>query len=271
MKKKLMIVMAALLSVSLSGCGVALNTNNNKSTQVKSTVKVNNDDILKPINDKIKAINDKKSNDYLSSYINGTSTYNNEQSSKDDFFKHDKVKCAISDPVVIDKTKNTAQVQYIVSTQKITGPAFLDNTALYVSNMKKVDGQWKIKSENVLKTEYKNDVFNVVNSNIQAMNQKDINAYMNTMDPTDNNAYTKFKTDMLDTFDKYSLTYTLESADVIGSTSDKDTAVKIVMTVVKNDKSDFQNVTITENMQVRKVQGQWKIFKIEPKKTDNLK
>ncbi|MDD3223126.1 MAG: nuclear transport factor 2 family protein [Clostridium sp.] len=271
MKKKLMIVMALLLSVSLSGCGVALNTNVNKNTQSKNIVRVNNSDILKPIEDKIKAMNDKKMDNYLSSYIKGTSTYSNEQASKDEFFKYDKVKCSISDPVVIDKTNSTAQVQYIVNTQRITGTAALDNTSLYLSDVKKVQGQWKIESENVLKTEFKNDVFNVINSNIQAMNKKDINAYMNTIDPTDNNAFTKFKSDMLDQFDKYSLTYSLESADVIGSNSDNDTAVKIVMTVIKNDNSDFQNVRITENVQVRKVQGQWKIFKVEPKKTENLK
>ena len=273
MKNGLMIIVAVAIGVSLAGCG-SLNTSTtsgNKKAQTKQTSNVTDNEVLKPIDDKVKAINDKKINEYLSSYISGTNTYNTEKTEKTQYLKDYTVNAKVTDKQVINKTDNTAQVQYVISTSKVKGPAFLDNKALYVSDLKKVSGQWKINDESILKNEFSNDIFNDINDNIIALNKRDINAYMGTIDATDTVIYSKFKDDELDQFDKYNLTYTLESADIIGSVDDKDTAIKVVETIVKNDKSDYQNNRSTQMIQLKKVNGSWKIYKVETKKTENLK
>jgi len=273
MKNGLIIIVAVAIGVSLAGCG-SLNTSTtsgNKKAQTKQTSNVTDNEVLKPIDDKVKAINDKRIKDYLSSYISGTTTYNAEKTVKTQNLKDYTVNAKVTDKQVINKTDNTAQVQYVISTTKVIGPAFLDNKALYVSDLKKINGQWKINNESILKNEFSNDIFNDVNDNIIALNKRDINAFMGTIDATDTVIYSKFKDDELDQFDKYNLTYTLESADIIGSVDDKDTAIKVVETIVKNDKSDYQNNRSTQMIQLKKVNGSWKIYKVETKKTENLK
>ncbi len=273
MKKGLIIIVTIAIGVSLAGCSPLTTSSSagNKKAQTNQMSNVNNSEIFKPIDDKVKAINDKKVDDYLSSYISGTTIYKNEKSEKTQYLEDYTVKANVTDKQVLNKTDNAAQVQYVISTSKLKGPAFLDSKALYVSNLKKINGEWKISSESVLKIEFTNDVFNTVNDNILALNKKDINAYMATIDSTDTTVYSKFKDNQLDQFDKYSLTYTLESADIIGSVDDKDTAVKVVETIVKDDSSNYQNNRTTEMIQLKKVQGVWKIYKVEPKKTENLK
>lgn len=272
MKKRFIISVAIIMSVSLVGCGSStVSTKSSKKTvQTKQTSTVNDEDIVKPIEGKVKAINDKKINDYMSSFIKETDTYKSEKNEMTRYLQNYTVKASIEDEKVLNRTSKDAQVQYVVNTEKVKGPSFLDNKALYVSNLQNVNGEWKISSENILKTEYKNNIFNTVYDNISALNKKDINAYMATIDPTDTNVYSKFKDDQLDRFDKNDLTYTLESADIIGSLDDKDTAVQVVETVVKNDNSDYQNNRTTLMYQIKKVQGTWKIYKVETKKTENI-
>lgn len=272
MKKGFIIIVTIAIGASLAGCSSLTTSTSagNKKAQTKQISNVNDSELLKPIDDKVKAINNKNINDYLLSYISGTSTYNIQKTAETKYLKDYAVKANVTDKQVINKDKNTAQVQYIISTSKLKGPAFLDSKALYVSNLKMVNGQWKIDSESVLKNEFGNDVFNSVNDNIIALNKRDINAYMATIDGTDTTVYSKFKDDQLDQFDKYNLTYTLESADIIGSVDDKDTAVKVVETIVKNGSSDYQNNRTTEMIQLKKVQGLWKIYKVETKKTENI-
>lgn len=273
MKNGLIIIVAIAIGVSLAGCSslTTSNTSGNKKAETKQTSNVNDNEVLKPIDDKVKAINEKKIKDYLASYVTGTTTYDTEKTNKKQYFEDYTVNAKVTDKQVINKTDKVAQVQYVISTSKVKGPAFLDSKALYVSDLTKVNGQWKINDESILKIEFSNDVFNDVNDNIIALNKKDINAYMGTIDATDTVIYSKFKDDQLDQFDKYSLKYTLESADIVGSVDDKDTAVKVVETIIKTDNSDYQNNRSTQMIQLKKVQGSWKIYKVETKKTDNIK
>lgn len=271
MKKRWIILVAVAMSISLAGCGATTSKNNTVSSGASSTLNVNDQNVLSPINGKVKAINDKKLSEYLSNYIANTSTYSTQKTEMTKYFQNYTVKASITDEKVLNKTSTDAQIQYVVSTKKVKGPSFLDSNTLYISNLKNVDGEWKINDESVIKVEFSNSVFNTVYNNIAALNKRDINAYMATIDPTDSDVYSKFKDDELDSFDKYNLTYTMESADIVGSTDDKDTAVKVVENIVKNDNSDYQNNTSTLMYQLKKVQGVWKIFKIETKQTNNLK
>ncbi|MDF2504007.1 MULTISPECIES: nuclear transport factor 2 family protein [Clostridium] len=276
MKRNLIvIIIAAVVSISLVGCG-ASNSSEKKDTKQatkkeSSVVNVNDNDIIKLINDKTKAINDKNLNNYLDTFVKDTDTYNKEKLDKKDYIDNFKVKAEVSNPKVLNVSDKQAQVQYVVNTTKINGPGFLDNKSLYVDNLKKVDNKWKIDSEDVLNVEFKDDIYETVYDNIQALNEKDINKYMGTIDSSNTDDYNKFKENQLDIFDKYDLSYNLEEADVFDSKSDKDTAVGFIETIVKRDNSDFKNNKTTGVMHLKKINNQWKIFKIDIQKTEDIK
>lgn len=275
MKKKFIIVVLAIITISLAGCGS--NNSNTKSTNEKSVKQETslkdktNDDIIKVIKNKTKAVNDGNINNYLSNFVKDTDTYNTEKADKNQYFYNFKVNQEVSDPQILNSSDKEAQVQYVVTTTKIKGPGFLDSKALYINHLKKVGNDWKIDTQDILKVEFKDDIYNTVYDNIQSLNQKDINKYMSTIDPSDSDAYNKFKDNQLDTFDKYDLYYNLEEADKYKDGSDKDTAVGFVETIVKRDNSDFKNNKTTGVMHLKKVNNQWKIFKIDIQKTEDLK
>lgn len=275
MKKKFIIVVLAIITISLAGCGS--NNSNTKSTNEKSVKQETslkdktNDDIIKVIKNKTKAVNDGNINNYLSNFVKDTDTYNTEKADKNQYFYNFKVNQEVSDPQILNSSDKEAQVQYVVTTTKIKGPGFLDSKALYINHLKKVGNDWKIDTQDILKVEFKDDIYNTVYDNIQSLNQKDINKYMGTIDPSDSDAYNKFKDNQLDTFDKYDLYYNLEEADKYKDGSDKDTAVGFVETIVKRDNSDFKNNKTTGVMHLKKVNNQWKIFKIDIQKTEDLK
>jgi hypothetical protein len=272
MKKRLIIFISIVMSVSLVGCGSATNSTNTSSTAVgsKQASNVKNSEILAPINGKVQAMNHRSISEYLSNFVANTVTYKSEKTEMTTYLNNYTVKAAIEDERVLNSDSKEAQIQYVVNTQGVNGPGFLDSKTLYVSNLKNVNGEWKIDSEEILKTEFKNNIFNTAYDNIAALNKKDINAYMATIDPTDPTVYSNFKNEQLDNFEKYDLTYTIESASINGTLDDKDTAVKVVENIVKNDNSNYQNNKTTIMMQMVKVQGLWKIFKIETKKTENI-
>lgn len=274
MKKKLIIIIAAaMVSISLVGCETSSNSAKNNTNQVKqdSVANANDNDIIKLINDKAKAISDKNINSYLSTFVKDTDTYNEEKLDKKYYFDNYKVKAEVSEARVLNSSDKEAQVQYVITTTKVTGPGFLDNKTLYVDNLKKVDNNWKIDSEEVLNVEFKDDIYETVYTNIESLNEKDINKYMSTIDPSNNDTYNKFRDDQLDMFDKYDLTYNLEEADVYKDKSDKDTAVGFIETINKRDNSDFKNNKTTGVMHLKKVNNQWKIFKIDIQKTEDIK
>lgn len=275
MKKNLIIIMAVVVSISLVGCGASTSSNKNSTKQAVQkenyVVNVNDNDIIKLINDKAKAINDKNLNNYLNTFVKGTDTYNKEKLDKKDYLENFKVKAEVSNPKVLNVSDKQAQVQYVVTTTKVKGPGFLDNKALYVDNLKKVGNDWKIDSEDILNVEFKDDIYKTVYDNIKSLNEKDINQYMSTIDSSNTDDYNKFKDNQLDMFDKYDLSYNLEEADVYNAKSDKDTAVGFIETIVKRDNSDFKNNKTTGTMHLKKVNNQWKIFKIDINKTEDIK
>lgn len=275
MKKNLIIIIGAIVSISLTACGTSnISSKNNTKQDTKqqsSVVNANSNEIIKLINDKTKAVNDGNTNNYMGFFVKDTDTYNKEKLDKKDYFYNFKVKQEISEPKILNSSDKEAQVQYIVTTTKIKGPGFLDNKALYVDNLKKVDNAWKIDSEDILKVEFKDDIYETVYNNIQALNEKDINKYMSTIDSSNTDTYDKFRDDQLDMFDKYDLAYDLQEADAYKDKSDKDTAVGFVETIVKRDNSDFKNNKTTGVMHLKKVNNQWKIFKIDIQKTEDIK
>lgn len=271
MKKSILILITVVMAISLTSCGTSKNVNNTKDKTAK-TINVSNendDDILSIIDNKIKSINDRKIDKYLSLYVNDTDTYKAEKLDKTNYFKMYQVKCSVENKKLINITKKTAQIQYLVKTAKVKGPGFLDNKALIVDDMEKVNDEWKIYNENVLITEYNEPVYGVIYKNIMTLNQKDITAYMSTIDKTNMDTYNSYRDLELDNFDKYDLKYNLESADVT-SKSDNDTQVSFSETIVKKDNSDFTNNRTSGIIHLKKSGNSWKITKIDINKTEKL-
>lgn len=271
MKKGILLLAAVVIVFSFTSCGTSKSAESAKAKTVKSQdVSKPDDDLSSVIDDKIKNINDRKIDKYLSLYTSDTDTYNIEKLDKTNSFKQYQVKCSAENEKVINKTKNTAQVQYVIKSVKVKGPGFLDNKTLIVDNMKKVKGDWKIDKEDIIKVEYNDPVYDAVYKNIKALNEKDITAYMDTIDKTDIDNFNNYRDQQLDSFDKYDLTYNLQSADIT-SRSDSDTQVNFSETIIKNDNSDFKDNTTSGIIHLKKSGNNWKIFKIDIKKTENLK
>lgn len=272
MKKSIVLLIAAVMIVSFTSCGTSKNVKDTKSKTVSSenTQTTSDDDILSIIDTKIKNINDRKLDKYLDLFVENTDTYNAEKLDKTNYFKQYQVKCTVENKNVINKTKDTAQIQYVIKTSKIKGPGFLDNRTLIIDDLKKINNEWKINTENIEITEYSEPVYEVIYKNLKAINEKDITAYVNTIDKTDMDTYNSYRDQQLESFDKYDLKYNLESADIT-SKSDTDTQVSFSETIVKKDNSDFSNNRTSGIIHLKKTGNNWKITKIEVKKTENLK
>lgn len=264
MKKIFSFMVAVFLSASLVGCG----SSSNKSGSAK---KLNYTDksITSVIDNKIKAMNDGKMDDYMKSYDEKSSVYKTVQNDKKNYFGKYKVNVKADDIKVLNKKSKTAQVQVVEEMSKIKGPGFLDNKTLYVDNLKYINGQWKITGENEIRTEYKEPVYDTLYKNIEKANDKKLDDYMSTIDPTDNDNYNKTKDTMLDLFNKYDIVYTLEQAD-IKSRSDKDTTVDFVETAIDKKNSDYKDNRFSGVYHLRLIDGDWKIFKTEIKKTESI-
>lgn len=271
MRKKMIIVLAVIMGALITSCGTSSNQKSVSKKEVNnsSISSISDSDIKNVIDAKIKGINDDKLDEYLSVYIINSDLYNKELLNMKTYLKRYKVKSIVSDFKIINKTNDTAQVQYVMNNSKIIGPGFLDNKSLVIDTLKKVNNLWKIQDEDVIKVEYKEEAYNVIYKYIEALNKKIINEYVKTMDQTNTDNYDKMKDDALDMFDKYNLEYNLEEANIITKTNDS-CKVKFVVTIVKKTESDYKNNRTTGEIQLKKVKNDWKITVVEVKNTENL-
>lgn len=205
----------------------------------------------------------------MKNYDEKSGIYKTVKEDKQDDFSKYKMKSSIEDMKILNKDSKSAQVQVIESNSKIKGPGFLDNRTMYVDYLKNINGTWKITNENVTRVEYKDPVYDTLYKNVKKANDKKLDDYMDTIDPTDNDNYNKIKDSMLDSFNKYDIVYTLEQAD-IKSKSDKDTTVDFVETSIDKKKSDYKDNRTTGVYHLRIVNGAWKIFKTEVKSTESI-
>lgn len=266
MKKLFSVIAAITISASLAGC--ASNSSSSKAGSSKKLV-TKDSGLTKIIEDKTKAINDGKFDEYMKNYDDKSAIYKTVKDDKKDDFSKYKVKTTIEDVKVLNKGSKTAQVQVVESNSKIKGPGFLDNRTMYVDYLTNIDGTWKITNEDIMRVEYKEPVYDTLYKNVKEANDKKLDDYMDTIDPTDNDNYNKTKDSMLDSFNKYNIVYTLEQAD-IKSKSDKDTTVEFVETAIDKKTSDYKDNRTTGVYHLRIVNGAWKIFKTEIKTTESI-
>lgn len=265
MKRFFSFIAAVFVSASLVGCGSGSSSKSGSSKKLNYT----NKSITSVIDNKIKAINDGKFDEFMKNYDEKSSSYKTIKSNNENYFGKNKVTVKAEDIKVLNKDSKTAQVQVVENISKVKGPGFLDNRTLYVDYLKNVGGQWKITNEDVVRVEYKDSVYDTLYKNIQKANDKKLDDYMSTIDSTDNDNYNKTKDTMLDLFNKYDIVYTLEQAD-IKSKSDKDTTVDFVQTEIDKKSSDYKDTRVTGAYHLRLMNGNWKIFKTDIKKTESI-
>jgi hypothetical protein len=264
-----------ILCISIVGCSSSSGSKTGGTNSTK--VSTEDSDIISIVNSKIKAVNNNKIDDYMKYYDNKSAIYDKVKNDKKFYFSDDyKVTANVVKTAVINKSKNKAQVQVVErnkvsenpkSTKKENGPGFLNNQVLYVDYLKKIDGEWKITDEALLKTEYDDKVFDVIYENLKAANDKKIDDYMSTIDSSNEDVYDKIKSDTLASFNKYDVKYTLLEAtrSTKQKSTDQDTSIYFEETRIDTNHSDYPNVKVTGYYHLKSVNGEWKIFKTETK------
>lgn len=275
MKKISSFIIILMLCISIVGCS----SSSGSKTSSKNSTKISTEDsdIISIVNGKVKAVNNNKIDDYMKYYDDKSTIYDKVKNDKKFYFSDDyKVTTDIVKATVLNKSKDKAQVQVVEknkvsqnpkSTKKENGPGFLNNQVLYVDYLKKIDGEWKITDEALLKTEYDDKVFDVVYKNLKAANDKKIDDYMSTMDQSDEDRYDKIKSDTLASFNKYDVKYTLLEAtrSTKQKSTDQDTVLYFEETRIDPNHSDYKNVKVTGYYHLKSVNGDWKIFNTEIK------
>lgn len=275
MKKISSFIIMIMLCISIVGCSSS--SGSKTSGTNSSKISTEDSDIISIVNGKIKAVNNNKIDDYMKYYDNKSTIYDKVKNDKKFYFSDDyKVTTDVVKATVLNKSKDKAQVQVVEknkvsqnpkSTKKENGPGFLNNQVLYVDYLKKIDGEWKITDEALLKTEYDDKVFDVIYKNLKAANDKKIDDYMSTMDQSDEDRYDKIKSDTLALFNKYDVKYTLLEAtrSTAKKSSDQDTVLYFEETRIDPNHSDYKNVKVTGYYHLKSVNGDWKIFNTETK------
>lgn len=269
MKKIFSFIIVVSLSISAVGCSsISSSSKSSKNVNKGNKLVTQDAEITNVIKDKVKAMNDKKLDDYMELFDSKSEIYNEIKSDKALYFDKYEVKSSILNSTVLNKSANKAQIQVEENDEKVKGPGFLTNKTLYIDYLNKIDGKWKITNEVVSKTEYQDPIYDVLYKNIKAANDKKIDDYMGTFDSTDDDFYNNVKNSMLDTFNKYSVVYTLESADINQSKkSGNDTQVNFTETYMDTKDSGYTNTRVTGVYHFRVVNGDWKIYKIDTKKS----
>lgn len=269
MKKIFSFIIVVSLSISAVGCSsISSSSKSSKNVNKGNKLVTQDAEITNVIKDKVKAMNDKKLADYMELFDSKSEIYNEIKSDKALYFDKYEVKSSILNSTVLNKSSNKAQIQVEENDEKVKGPGFLTNKTLYIDYLNKIDGKWKITNEVVSKTEYQDPIYDVLYKNIKAANDKKIDDYMGTFDSTDDDFYNNVKNSMLDTFNKYSVVYTLESADINQSKkSGNDTQVNFTETYMDTKDSGYTNTRVTGVYHFRVVNGDWKIYKVDTKKS----
>lgn len=272
MKKIFSFIIVVSLSISAVGCSsISSSSKSSKNVNKGNKLVTQDAEITNVIKDKVKAMNDKKLADYMELFDSKSEIYNEIKSDKALYFDKYEVKSSILNSTVLNKSANKAQIQVEENDEKVKGPGFLTNKTLYIDYLNKIDGKWKITNEVVSKTEYQDPIYDVLYKNIKASNDKKIDDYMGTFDSTDDDFYNNVKNSMLDTFNKYSVVYTLESADINQSKkSGNDTQVNFTETYMDTKDSGYTNTRVTGVYHFRVVNGDWKIYKVDTKKSTKI-
>lgn len=275
MKKISSFIIMIILCISIVGCSSSSGSKTGGTSSTK--ISTEDSDIIRIVNGKVKAVNNNKIDDYMKYYDNKSTIYDKVKNDKKFYFSDDyKVTADVVKAIVLNKSKDKAQVQVVEknkvsqnskSTKKENGPGFLNNQVLYVDYLKKIDGEWKITDEALLKTEYDDKVFDVIYKNLKAANDKKIDDYMSTMDQSDEDRYDKIKSDTLDSFNKYDVKYTLLEAtrSTKQKSTDQDTVLYFEETRIDTNHSDYKNVKVTGYYHLKSVNGDWKISSTETK------
>lgn len=170
---------------------------------------------------------------------------------------------------------DAAVVEIKMTTKKIRGPEFKDNQIKQRSALKKIDGKWYIVSSEILSVDLLNEeetadenkelavdpdeeaaIRACIEKNIQASQDKDLDAFWETCKPT--SALVKKQTEALMkvAFEKFDLSYKLDSYKLISFDGDSAT-VEVVMTTKKIRGPEFKDNQTKCHHNLKKIDGKW--------------
>jgi hypothetical protein len=108
----------------------------------------------------------------------------------------------------------------------------------------------------------------VINKNIAAGNDEDVNAYMETIDK-DNKNYDRMQ-DMMNTiYSTYDLNYQVRDVKLL-ELKDNEAKVQLVQVIKKIKGPEFRDKKVTVIDTMHKTNGEWKIYDIQITKTEYL-
>ncbi|MDP4088711.1 MAG: zinc ribbon domain-containing protein [Bacillota bacterium] len=197
-------------------------------------------------------------------------------------FKDYDLEYTIENFELLTEKTDDAQVRVVQVTRKKSGPAFRDNRSTFVHHLKNSNGTWKIFKSDIQKVEYMDEKMNssdaavnpsdgirsVIALNLAAMQEENMDKYLSTIYVTDGQIEAT-KDSLKKVFDNYDLRYTIESLTTL-STSSNDAQVEVVMLTEKFKGPDFRNNRTTTIHHLKKINGQWKIYKSDIKNVQYL-
>lgn len=111
------------------------------------------DAIKKVVQDNITAMNEENLDKYMATIDMNSSVAENTRDMLKNLFSVYDLKSEIQDIKVKNLTDTTADVECVQITKKINGPEFMNNKISILHHMKKINGEWKFSTSEVLNTE----------------------------------------------------------------------------------------------------------------------
>lgn len=268
MKKIAVCMLVVVFTISIMGCSLQNSSLKNKDSGKTDKVK-SNEEILKTINDSISALNNKDLNKYMSYIDTDSVEYDDIKVKAQSNLKNYSLNFKLVEAQILSKSNEEIQVQIIQAISRTAGAKFKDNKELSIQYLKKTFNGWRISKVDVQKVEYVEPIYNDIYNSIDAASDKNITGYMGVFDQTNSDFYNKIKDAMQDSFNQYDIKFNLEDSNITNKT-DKDTTVEYTLTSIKKRESDYKNNKIKGVYHFRKINDQWKVFKIDIKSTEQL-
>jgi len=118
------------------------------------------------------------------------------------------------------------------------------------------------------KSEFADEILSTVKQNAEALNNEDIDSYMATLHE-DSPAYESTKEKLTQSFEQFDLSISVEELNVVEA-SGEEAKVEFVQVTKSGGSSEFNDNRMKGVHLLRKVGGEWKIYKTEIRNIDYL-
>jgi ketosteroid isomerase-like protein len=153
--------LAAVLVMSLAGCsqgggGKSAAPSNASGPVATTPVATEGEEaaIIAVIQANVDASNNEDVAVYMACLDPSSLSYGSTQTQITNLYARYDLHVELNETSVVDVSATVAHVRVVMTTTKITGPAFRDNRLTAVMELHKVNGGWKIYGQTIINTEY---------------------------------------------------------------------------------------------------------------------